>query len=234
MAPTKKGKGKRARKPKERSVPADEEETLKKTTLEVHTLKDHLVLRRDVARQATADSEGLKQRLMELEKELEEARGDKRDIYEEMIRQYQQLQRQTNTQIQRLEEEKQNLQKHLGSTHTRSAFAMMLRLYSNHVPASLIFHLTNAPGEDAACQEEVRQSRADQAKTLEEKDQALAEMQRKVDVMETGYEQILHGSLDCLLSKLQTTKLSWEKQATSIHLEYKDRLKEFGLNPLEM
>ncbi|XP_044295528.1 coiled-coil domain-containing protein 153 [Varanus komodoensis] len=198
MAPTKKGKGKRARKPKERSVP-DEEETLKKTTLEVHTLKDHLVLRRDVARQATADSEGLKQRLMELEKELEEARGDKRDIYEEMIRQYQQLQRQTNTQIQRLEEEKQNLQKHL-----------------------------------AACQEEVRQSRADQAKTLEEKDQALAEMQRKVDVMETGYEQILHGSLDCLLSKLQTTKLSWEKQATSIHLEYKDRLKEFGLNPLEM
>lgn len=42
------------------------------------------------------------------------------------------------------------------------------------------------------------------------------------------------GSLDCVLSKLQTAKLSWEKEATLTHLEYKDQLKEFGLNPLEI
>ncbi|XP_062995307.1 coiled-coil domain-containing protein 153 [Elgaria multicarinata webbii] len=197
MPPTKKGKEKRAGKKKQKSVP--DEEKYRKTTLEVGTLKQHLVLRRDMARQAMADSEGLKQRLAALEKELEEARGDKKDIYEEMIRRYQQLQRQTDTRIQRLEAERQNLQEQL-----------------------------------AACQKDVQQSQADKVKTLEEKDKAIAEMQRKVDEMETEYEKILHGSLDRVLSKLQTAKFSWEKEATSVHQEYKDRLKEFGLNPLEI
>ncbi|XP_042331004.1 coiled-coil domain-containing protein 153 isoform X2 [Sceloporus undulatus] len=85
----------------------------------------------------------------------------------------------------------------------------------------------------AACQEEMRQSQQDKARMLEEKDKAIAEMQRKIDEMETDYDKILHASLDHVLSKMQTTKLSWEKEATGIHLEYKDRLKEFGLRPLE-
>ncbi|XP_066495640.1 dynein regulatory complex protein 12 isoform X3 [Tiliqua scincoides] len=86
----------------------------------------------------------------------------------------------------------------------------------------------------AACQEDVRQSRADRAKTLEEKDEAIVQMQSKIDNMESEYEKILHASLDCVLSKLQTAKLIWEKEATLIHLEYKNQLKEFGLNPLEI
>ncbi|KAH0623313.1 hypothetical protein JD844_031521 [Phrynosoma platyrhinos] len=197
MAPTKKGKGKKAGKAKKKPVP--DEEKYKKTELEVDTLKQYLVLRRDMARQAMADSEGLKQKLADLEKELEEARGDKKDIYEEMVRRYQQLQRQADTRIQWLEDERKNLQEKL-----------------------------------AACQEEMRESQQDKARMLEEKDKAIAEMQRKIDEMETEYEKILHASLDHVLSKMQTTKLSWEKEATGIHLEYKDRLKEFGLRPLEM
>ncbi|KAJ6653994.1 hypothetical protein lerEdw1_007626 [Lerista edwardsae] len=181
MAPKKKGERKRAGKQKQKTLP---------------------VLRRDVARQAIADSEGLKQKLADLEKELEKARGDKKDIYAEMIRQYQQLQCQTDAQIQHLKAKTENLQEQLGSV--------------------------------SACREDVRQSRADKAKALEEKDEAVAHMQSKINNMETEYEKILHGSLDAVLSKLQTAKLSWEEEATLVHLEYKDQLKEFGLNPLEI
>ncbi|XP_053126140.1 coiled-coil domain-containing protein 153 isoform X2 [Hemicordylus capensis] len=169
MAPTKKKKkGTREKAGKQKKTTLPDEEKYQKTVLEVDTLKQHLVLRRDVARQAMADSEGLKQKLADLEKALEAAQGDKKDIYE------------------------------------------------------------------AACREDVRQSQADKAQMLEEKETAIAEMQCKIDDMETEYEKILHGSLDCVLAKLQSAKLSWEKEATSIHLEYKDRLKEFGLNPLEI
>ncbi|KAG8141586.1 hypothetical protein E2320_007185 [Naja naja] len=73
------------------------------------------VLQRDLAKQAMIDREGFRQRLTELERELEEAQKDKKDIYEEMIRQYQQFQRQTDSQIQRLEAEKQNLQEELAA-----------------------------------------------------------------------------------------------------------------------
>ncbi|XP_077775473.1 dynein regulatory complex protein 12 isoform X3 [Podarcis muralis] len=127
MAPTKKGKGKKSSKQKKNTGP--DEEKYRKAVLEVDTLKQHLVLRRDMARQAMADSEGLKQRLLDLEKELEEAQGDKKDIYE------------------------------------------------------------------AACQGDLLQSQLDQARMLEEKEKAVAEMQRKVDGMETEYEKILHVSL---------------------------------------
>ncbi|XP_078235853.1 dynein regulatory complex protein 12 isoform X1 [Pogona vitticeps] len=196
MAPTKKGKRKKAGKQNRKTAPDDEQH--RKTMLEVDTLKQHLVLQRDIARRAMSDSERLKQRLADLEEELERAQGDKKDIYEEMIRQYQHLQRQTETQIQRLETENRNLQEKL-----------------------------------AACQEEAQQSRAERAEMLEEKRTTLAEMQHKMDQMETEYEKILHASLDRVVSKLQTAKISWEKEATAIHLEYKDQLKEFGLNPLE-
>ncbi|XP_060106744.1 coiled-coil domain-containing protein 153 [Heteronotia binoei] len=197
MSPVKKGKGKKGGKKKTTTM-ADEE-NYRKRTLEVETLKQHLVLRREAARNAMADSEGLKRRLTELEKELEEARGDKQDIYEEMIRQFQQLQSQTDTRIQRLEAETQSLQEQL-----------------------------------AVCQEDVRQSRTEKEKMQEEKERAIAKMQRKIDEMETEYEKILHGNLDLVLSKLEAANLGWEKEATALHLEYKDRLKEFGLNPLEV
>ncbi|XP_039352822.1 coiled-coil domain-containing protein 153 isoform X3 [Mauremys reevesii] len=116
MAPRNRGKGKKGGKQKKKKNVAENEveEKYRKAALEVDILKEHLALRRDVARQAKADSEGLKQRLLELEQELEMSRDDKKDIYEEMIRQYQELQRQTETRIQQLETETKQLQEQLG------------------------------------------------------------------------------------------------------------------------
>uniref|UniRef100_A0A8C5SNA4 Dynein regulatory complex protein 12 n=1 Tax=Laticauda laticaudata TaxID=8630 RepID=A0A8C5SNA4_LATLA len=191
----KKRKVKKTRKQKS-SVPG--EETHKKASPEADALKQHLVLQRDLAKQAMIDREGFRQRLTELERELEEAQKDKKDIYEEMIRQYQQFQCQTDSQIQHLEAEKQNLQEEL-----------------------------------AACQKSLRRSEEEQAKISEEKERAEAQMQQKAEEMEKEWERILHDSLDQVLFKLQATKLGWEKEAALIHTEYKNALKEFGLNPLE-
>ncbi|XP_058050830.1 coiled-coil domain-containing protein 153 isoform X2 [Ahaetulla prasina] len=192
----KKGKVKKARKQKSSTLG---EERHKKASPEAVALKQHLVLQRDLAKQAMIDREGFRRRLTELERDLEEAQKDKKDMYEEMIRQHQQFQRQTDSQIQRLEAEKKNLQ-----------------------------------GQLAACQKTLQRSEEDRANISEEKDKAVALMQQKVEEMEKECERILHDSLDQVLSKLQATNLGWETEATLIHTEYKNTLKDFGLNPLEI
>ncbi|XP_050778026.1 coiled-coil domain-containing protein 153 isoform X2 [Gopherus flavomarginatus] len=202
MAPRNRGKGKKGgkQKKKKKNVAENEvEEKYRKAALEVDILKEHLALRRDVAREAKADSEGLKQRLVQLEQELEMSRDDKKDIYEEMIRQYQELQQQTETRIQELETETKQLQKQL-----------------------------------ATCREDIQQARVEREQVLGEKDQTIAELQGKINAMETEYEKILHGSLDRVLSKLAVAQDCWEKEATAMHMEHKERLREFGLNPLEI
>ncbi|TFJ99176.1 Coiled-coil domain-containing protein 153 [Platysternon megacephalum] len=201
MAPRNRGKGKKGGKQKKKKNVAENEveEKYRKAALEVDILKEHLALRRDVARQAKADSEGLKQRLLELEQELEMSRDDKKDLYEEMIRQYQELQRQTETRIQQLEIETKQLQEQL-----------------------------------ATCREDIQQARAEREQVLGEKDQTIAELQGKINAMETEYEKILHCSLDRVLSKLAAAQGCWEKEATAMHMEHKERLREFGLNPLEI
>ncbi|NXT90849.1 CC153 protein, partial [Anhinga rufa] len=70
---------------------------------------------RDVTWQAKTDNEVLKRRLWDLEKALEQAREDKRDIHEEMTRQYQQLQKQTAAHSQRLEAKVKSLQEQLAT-----------------------------------------------------------------------------------------------------------------------
>ncbi|KAM7138146.1 dynein regulatory complex protein 12 isoform 1-T1 [Macrochelys suwanniensis] len=201
MAPRNRGKGKKGGKQKKKKNVAENEveEKYRKAALEVDILKEHLALRQNVARQAKADSEGLRQRLLELERELEMSRDDKQDIYEEMIRQYQELQRQTETRIQQLETETKQLQEQL-----------------------------------ATCREEIQQARAEREQVQGEKDRTIAELQGKIDAMETEYEKILHGSLDRVLSKLAAAQCCWEKEATATHVEHKERLREFGLNPLEI
>ncbi|XP_070621672.1 dynein regulatory complex protein 12 isoform X2 [Erythrolamprus reginae] len=192
-------KRRKVKKTKKEKSPTLGEERHQKASPESDALKQHLVLQRDLAKQATIDREGFRQRLTELERRLEEAQKDKKDIYEEMIRQYQQFQRKTDGQIERLEAEKQNLQEQL-----------------------------------AACQKTLQRSEEDRAKISAEKDQAVAQMQQKAEEMEKECRRILHETLDQVLSKLQATKLGWNTEATLIHSEYKDVLKEFGLNPLEI
>ncbi|CAM4698822.1 unnamed protein product, partial [Caretta caretta] len=156
-------------------------------------------LRRDVARQVKADSEGLKQRQLELERELEMSRDDKKDIYED----------------------------------------------DPAVPGAPAVdrdpHTATGDRDEAApgaarptCREAIQQARAEREQVLGEKDRTITALQGKIDAMETEYEKILHGSLDRVLSKLAAAQGCWEKEATAMHMEHKERLREFGLNPLEI
>ncbi|GAB0199689.1 coiled-coil domain-containing protein 153 [Grus japonensis] len=154
---------------------------------------------RDRAWRAKADNEGLKKRLWDLEKALEQAREDKRDIHEEMTRQYQELQKQTAAHSQRLEAKVKSLQEQL---------ATRLR--------------------------ESQQTQEMATQALAERDRTIAQLQGRLGAMEKEYEKTLHGSLDLVLAKMAEASRRWEEVATTIAVEHKERLQEFGLNPLEI
>ncbi|NXS46200.1 CC153 protein, partial [Balaeniceps rex] len=154
---------------------------------------------RDMSRQATADNEVLKWRLWDLEKALEQAREDKRDIHEEMTRQYQELRKQTAAHSQRLEAKVKTLQEQLAT-----------RL------------------------QESQQTQETATQALAERDRTIAQLQGRLDAMEREYEKILHGSLDLVLAKMAEASQHWEEVGTTIAVEHKERLQEFGLNPLEI
>ncbi|XP_030077888.1 dynein regulatory complex protein 12 [Microcaecilia unicolor] len=84
------------------------------------------------------------------------------------------------------------------------------------------------------CHQEIQQLQKENQQIVLEKNQAIAELQRMTERMEAEYEKILHVTLDNLLSKLNTAKLGWTAQAISIHSDYKQRLLECGLNPLDI
>ncbi|KAL2085943.1 hypothetical protein ACEWY4_019263 [Coilia grayii] len=86
----------------------------------------------------------------------------------------------------------------------------------------------------AQCQGELRDEREAQTQMREEKESIIRDLQNKLDSMETEYEKILHGSLDSLLSHLMEAQGAWEEESTRIHQEFKDILKDLGLNPLQI
>ncbi|KAM6191128.1 dynein regulatory complex protein 12 [Sarcoramphus papa] len=159
----------------------------------------HCRAKRDTTWQAKADNGGLKRRLWDLEKALQQAREDKRDIHEEMTRQYQELQKQTAAHSQRLEVKVKSLQEQL---------ATRLR--------------------------ESQQTQETATQALAERDRTIAQLQGRLNAMEREYEKILHGSLDLVLAKTAEASRHWEEVGTTITVEHKERLQEFGLNPLEM
>ncbi|KFP50382.1 Coiled-coil domain-containing protein 153 [Cathartes aura] len=201
MPPKSKGKGRKGVKQQQKRGIAESqaEEKYRKAALEDETLKEHLVPWRDMTWQAKADNGGLKRRLWDLEKALQQAREDKRDIHEEMTRQYQELQKQTAAHSQRLEVKVKSLQEPL---------ATRLR--------------------------ESQQTQETATQALAERDRTIAQLQGRLDAMEREYEKILHGSLDLVLAKTAEASQHWEEVGTTIAVEHKERLQEFGLNPLEM
>ncbi|NXX60110.1 CC153 protein, partial [Scopus umbretta] len=154
---------------------------------------------RDMTWQAKADNEVLKRRLWDLQKALEQAQEDKRDIHEEMTRQYQQLQKQTAAQSQRLEAKVKSLQEQL-----------------------------------ATKLQESQQTQETATQELAERDRTIAQLQDRLNAMEREYEKILHGSLDLVLAKMAEASQHWEEVGTTIAMEHKEHLQEFGLNPLEI
>ncbi|NXJ10954.1 CC153 protein, partial [Odontophorus gujanensis] len=171
----------------------------RRAALEADSLQEHPGCWRDVGWQARADSKGLQRRLWELERALEQAQDDKRDMHEEMTRQYQELQKQTAAHSQRLEAKVKSLQEQLAT-----------RLQESQ-------HIQQAA-----------------TRALAERDRTIAQLQGRMDIMQREYEKILHGSLDLVLAKMAEAKQHWEEVGTTICLEHKQCLQEFGLNPLEM
>ncbi|XP_035201873.1 coiled-coil domain-containing protein 153 [Oxyura jamaicensis] len=82
--------------------------------------------------------------------------------------------------------------------------------------------------------QESRQSHEAATKALAERDRTIARLQGRMSAMQREYEQILHASLDLVLAKLAEAGQHWEEQDTATALQHKQRLQEFGLNPLEM
>ncbi|XP_065594535.1 coiled-coil domain-containing protein 153 isoform X2 [Cyrtonyx montezumae] len=70
-------------------------------------------------------------------------------------------------------------------------------------------------------------------RALAERDRTIAQLQGRMDIMQREYEKILHGSLDLVLAKMAEAKQHWEEVGTTICLEHKQHLQEFGLSPLE-
>ncbi|RXM96159.1 Coiled-coil domain-containing protein 153 [Acipenser ruthenus] len=200
MPPKKRGKAKGKKGKRKKTSDGNElQEKYKRSTLDVAVLKEHLALRRDVARQAQACSHSLKSRLAVLEQELDEEREDKKDINADLTRQYKSMQMETGVRVHQLEIEVSRLRQQL-----------------------------------ALCQQDLQGEREERQRTVQEKDATIAELQGKIDNMETDYERILHDTLDSLLSRLAESKLRWVDESTALHFNNKERLADFGLNPLDI
>ncbi|XP_044059295.1 coiled-coil domain-containing protein 153 [Siniperca chuatsi] len=84
------------------------------------------------------------------------------------------------------------------------------------------------------CQEELRKEKREHEQVEQEKDATIADLQHKLDNMETDYKKILHETLDSLTSQLSVTRQGWENKSTTLHQNYKELLSEFGLNALDI
>ncbi|XP_009286240.1 PREDICTED: coiled-coil domain-containing protein 153 [Aptenodytes forsteri] len=201
MPPKSKGKGRKGVKQQQQRNIAESqaEEMYRKAALEVDMPKERLVPWRDMTWQTKADNEVLKRRLWDLEKALEQAREDKRDIHEEMTRQYQELQKQTAAHSQRLEAKVKSLQEQLATRLQKS-----------------------------------QQTQETASQALAERDRTIAQLQGRLDAMEREYGKILHGSLDLVLAKMAEASQCWKEVGTTIAMEHKERLQEFGLSSLEI
>ncbi|XP_062241718.1 coiled-coil domain-containing protein 153 [Platichthys flesus] len=87
--------------------------------------------------------------------------------------------------------------------------------------------------ELALCQEELREEKREREQMEQEKDATIAELQHKLDNMETAYEKILHDTLDSLTSQLSEARQRREDTGITLHQNYQGLLSEFGLNALD-
>ncbi|XP_053277971.1 coiled-coil domain-containing protein 153 isoform X2 [Pleuronectes platessa] len=84
------------------------------------------------------------------------------------------------------------------------------------------------------CQEELRKEKREREQMEQEKDATIAQLQHKLDNMETDYEKILHDTLDSLTSQLSAARQRQEDTGTTFHQNYQGLLSEFGLNALDI
>ncbi|XP_051896023.1 coiled-coil domain-containing protein 153 isoform X1 [Pristis pectinata] len=113
MPPKNKGK---AKKGKKKAAEGDNiEEKYKQTVHQVESLKDQLVLRRDIARQALLVKEEWKAKLQVLKNDLKEEQAIKKSIHSDMTRQYKTMRSELDLRVHQLEIEVGHLQQQLTS-----------------------------------------------------------------------------------------------------------------------
>ncbi|CAN9511358.1 unnamed protein product [Ophioblennius macclurei] len=81
-----------------------------------------------------------------------------------------------------------------------------------------------------SCQEELRKEKKERERIEQEKEVIIADLQHKLDNMETDCEKILHETLDSLTSQLAVARRGWEDTSEALHRNYSELLCEFGLN----
>ncbi|POI28266.1 hypothetical protein CIB84_007985, partial [Bambusicola thoracicus] len=200
--------------------------TSRRAALEADRLQEHpatLCLAghwRDVAWQARADSERLQRRLWDLEQALEQAQDDKRDMHEGtdclslLLSPFVPFSSPWRPEMTRQYKE---LQKQTAA-HSQRLEAKVKSLQEQ--PATRL--------------QESQHIQQAATKALAERDRTIAQLQGRMDIMQREYEKIFHDSLDLVLAKMADARQHWEEEGTTICLEHKQRLKEFGLNPLEI
>ncbi|XP_072094275.1 dynein regulatory complex protein 12 isoform X6 [Mobula birostris] len=135
MPPKNKGK---AKKGKKKATKGDNvEEKYKQTVHQVESLKNQLVLRRDIARQALLVKEEWKAKLQVLKNDLKEEQAIKKSIHSDMTRQYKTMRSELDLRVHQLEIEVGHLQQQLTAsedTGGESASHQGERFYHQRAP----------------------------------------------------------------------------------------------------
>ncbi|XP_042088915.1 coiled-coil domain-containing protein 153 isoform X15 [Ovis aries] len=174
--------------------------------LEKEVLQDRLALQRDEARRAKASEDQLKQRIKDLEAELEGARSEGKAIYAEMSRQCRSLQEAMQSRTRKLEEEVKGLQEQLELCQR----------------------------EAEAAQREAKQALGERDQTLAQLRAHVADMEAKYEEILHIEAWCPQDSLDRLLAKLRSVKPQWDGAVLRLHARLKEQLRQFGLNPLDL
>ncbi|XP_038066290.1 coiled-coil domain-containing protein 153-like [Patiria miniata] len=105
MPPKKKGKGKgkKGKKKKKNDAELTIEDKYKKTMNEIEALKDHLAIRKQLARRSDAHSEEWKLRMKIAQEDLDQQKEDQRDVTSDMTRQYKTMQTEMGVRVHHLE-----------------------------------------------------------------------------------------------------------------------------------
>uniref|UniRef100_UPI0037E7C757 dynein regulatory complex protein 12 n=1 Tax=Semicossyphus pulcher TaxID=241346 RepID=UPI0037E7C757 len=80
------------------------------------------------------------------------------------------------------------------------------------------------------CQDALKKEKREREQVEKEKNTTIADLQHKLDNMETDCEKILHETLDSMTSQLSVAQQGWKGKRTELHQDYNELLSEFGLN----
>ncbi|XP_028274568.1 dynein regulatory complex protein 12 [Parambassis ranga] len=141
------------------------------------------------------------------------------------------LRRQVRDMEQKLQHERQD-HRDISSDLSRQYKTMQTELSSK--VKRLEKEVSQLTEELGLCQEELKKEKKAHQHMELKKDYIIADLQYKLDSMETGYEKVLHDTLDSLSTKLAAAQQGWEDMNTTLHQNYKELLSEFGLNALDI